>query len=115
MRTQSQPICSLDLRPAALRGPRPSSDSGVRLSPPRPTRFHRPVGPGARLGFTLIEIIIALTLLSIVGAAAVTAFCAAGFAVGALFPSRFAAPLAAFGGFLALVMSSQAGSTHSRT
>jgi prepilin-type N-terminal cleavage/methylation domain-containing protein len=72
MRTQSQPICSLDLRPAALRGPRPSSDSGVRLSPPRPTRFHRPVGPGARLGFTLIEIIIALTLLSIVGAAAVT-------------------------------------------
>jgi hypothetical protein len=47
-----------------------------------------------------------------VGAAAVTAFCAAGFAVGALFPSRFAAPLAAFGGFLALVMSSQTGFSH---
>jgi hypothetical protein len=44
-----------------------------------------------------------------VGAAAVTAFCAAGFAVGALFPSRFAAPLAAFGAFLALAMSSQTG------
>ena len=44
-----------------------------------------------------------------VGAAAVTAFCAAGFAVGALFPSRFAAPLAAFGAFLALVMSSRTG------
>jgi hypothetical protein len=44
-----------------------------------------------------------------VGAAAVTAFCAAGFAVGALFPSRFAAPLAAFGAFLALVLSSQTG------
>jgi hypothetical protein len=44
-----------------------------------------------------------------VGAAAVTAFCAAGFAVGALFPSRFAAPLAAFGGFLVMVMSSQTG------
>jgi hypothetical protein len=47
-----------------------------------------------------------------VGAAAVAAFCAAGFAVGALFPSRFAAPLAAFGGFLALVMSSQTGFSH---
>jgi hypothetical protein len=47
-----------------------------------------------------------------VGAAAVTAFCAAGFAVGALFPSRFAAPLAAFGGFLAMVMSSQTGFSH---
>jgi hypothetical protein len=44
-----------------------------------------------------------------VGAAAVTAFSAAGFAVGALFPSRFAAPLAAFGGFLAMMTSSQTG------
>ncbi|HLQ53642.1 MAG TPA: hypothetical protein VK162_05135 [Streptosporangiaceae bacterium] len=44
-----------------------------------------------------------------VGAAAVTAFSAAGFAVGAFFPSRFAAPLAAFGSFLALAMSSQTG------
>ncbi len=47
-----------------------------------------------------------------VGAAAVTAFCAAGFAVGASFPSRFAAPVAAFGAFLALVMSSQTGFSH---
>ena len=37
------------------------------------------------------------------------AFSAAGFAVGAFFPSRFAAPLAAFGGFLAMMMSSQTG------
>ncbi|HEY1617143.1 MAG TPA: hypothetical protein VGG25_05965 [Streptosporangiaceae bacterium] len=44
-----------------------------------------------------------------VGATAVAAFSGAGFAVGALFPSRFAAPLAAFGGFLAMVMSSQTG------
>jgi len=44
-----------------------------------------------------------------VGAVAVTAFSAAGFAVGAFFPSRFAAPLAAFGGFLAMVLSSQTG------
>jgi hypothetical protein len=44
-----------------------------------------------------------------VGATAVAAFSAAGFAVGAFFPSRFAAPLAAFGGFLAMVMSSQTG------
>ncbi|HWG61701.1 MAG TPA: hypothetical protein VG253_08315 [Streptosporangiaceae bacterium] len=44
-----------------------------------------------------------------VGALAVTAFSAAGFAVGAFFPSRFAAPLAAFGGFLAMVTSSQTG------
>jgi hypothetical protein len=44
-----------------------------------------------------------------VGATAVAAFSAAGFAVGTLFPSRFAAPLAAFGGFLAMVMSSQTG------
>lgn len=44
-----------------------------------------------------------------VGVTAVTAFSAAGFAVGTLWPSRFAAPLAAFGGFLAMVMSSQTG------
>jgi hypothetical protein len=44
-----------------------------------------------------------------VGAAAVTAFSAAGFVIGASYPSRFAAPLAAFGGFLAMVMSSQTG------
>ena len=44
-----------------------------------------------------------------VGAAAVTAFSAVGFAVGAFFPGRFAAPLAAFGGFLVMIMSSQAG------
>ncbi len=43
------------------------------------------------------------------GATAVAAFSGAGFAVGALFPSRFAAPLAAFGGFLAMMLSSQAG------
>src|SRR5216684_2422358 len=49
-----------------------------------------------------------------VGAAAVTAFSAAGFAVGAFFPSRFAAPLAAFGGFLAMVMSSQTGFSEPR-
>jgi hypothetical protein len=44
-----------------------------------------------------------------VGAAAVTAFSAAGFAVGAFFPSRFAAPVAAFGAFLAVIASSQNG------
>jgi hypothetical protein len=44
-----------------------------------------------------------------VGATAVAAFSAAGFAVGVLWPSRFAAPLAAFGGFLAMMMSSQTG------
>ncbi len=44
-----------------------------------------------------------------VGATAVTAFSAAGFAVGAYWPSRFAAPVAAFGGFLAMAMSSQTG------
>ncbi len=44
-----------------------------------------------------------------VGAAAVTAFSAAGFAVGAFFPSRFAAPAAAFGAFLAVIVSSQNG------
>jgi hypothetical protein len=46
------------------------------------------------------------------GAAAVAAFSAAGFAVGAFFPSRFAAPLAAFGGFLAMMLSSQTGFSH---
>ncbi len=46
------------------------------------------------------------------GAAAVAAFSAAGFAVGAFFPSRFAAPVAAFGGFLAMMMSSQTGFSH---
>jgi hypothetical protein len=44
-----------------------------------------------------------------VGATAVAAFSAAGFAVGAFFPSRFAAPLAAFAGFFAMVESSQTG------
>jgi hypothetical protein len=44
-----------------------------------------------------------------VGATAVTAFTAAGFAVGVHWPSRFAAPIAAFGGFLAMVLSSQTG------
>jgi hypothetical protein len=44
-----------------------------------------------------------------VGATAVAAFSAAGFAVGAYWPSRFAAPVAAFGGFLAMVMSAQTG------
>src|SRR6266487_2255756 len=44
-----------------------------------------------------------------VGATAVTAFSAVGFTVRAYWPSRFAAPVAAFGGFLALAMSSQAG------
>jgi len=47
-----------------------------------------------------------------VGATAVTAFSAAGFAVGAYWPSRFAAPVAAFGGFLAMAMSSQTGFRH---
>ena len=42
----------------------------------------------------------------------VTAFSAAGFAVGAFCPSRFAAPLAAFGGFLVMTMSSQTGFSH---
>ncbi len=46
-----------------------------------------------------------------VGAVAVAAFCAAGFAVGVFFPSRFAAPLAAFGAFLVMMMSSQIGFT----
>src|SRR5215472_4350396 len=44
-----------------------------------------------------------------VGATAVTAFSAAGFAIGAYWPSRFAAPVAAFAGFLAMAMSSQTG------
>jgi hypothetical protein len=47
-----------------------------------------------------------------VGAAAVTAFSAAGFAVGAFFPSRFAAPLAAFGAFLAVFVSDNIGFGH---
>jgi len=42
-------------------------------------------------------------------AAAVAAFAALGFALGALLPSRFTAPLAAFGAFIALVLSSHAG------
>jgi hypothetical protein len=44
-----------------------------------------------------------------VGATAVAAFSALGFAAGEYLPSRFAAPLAAFGGFLAMAMSSQTG------
>jgi hypothetical protein len=47
-----------------------------------------------------------------VGVVAVTAFSAAGFAVGTFFASRFAAPVAALGGFLAMVMSSQTGFRH---
>jgi hypothetical protein len=47
-----------------------------------------------------------------VGAAAVTASSAAGFAVGAFFPSRFAAPLAAFGAFLAVFVSDNFGFGH---
>ncbi len=47
-----------------------------------------------------------------VGATAVTAFSAAGFAVGAYWPSRFAAPVAAFGGFLAMALSSRTGFSH---
>ena len=46
------------------------------------------------------------------GAAAVAAFSAAGFAVGAYWPSRFAAPVAAFGGFLAMALSSRTGFSH---
>jgi hypothetical protein len=42
-----------------------------------------------------------------VGATAVAAFSAAGFAIGAYWPSRFAAPVGAFGGFLALVASAR--------
>jgi hypothetical protein len=47
-----------------------------------------------------------------VGATAVTAFSAAGFAIGAYWPSRFAAPVAAFGAFLAMVLSFQTGFRH---
>ena len=47
-----------------------------------------------------------------VGAAGVTAFSAAGFTIGALYRSRFAAALAAFGGFLVMTMSSQTGFGH---
>jgi len=47
-----------------------------------------------------------------VGATAVTAFSAVGFAIGAYWPSRFAAPVAAFGGFLAMFLSSQTGFSH---
>jgi hypothetical protein len=47
-----------------------------------------------------------------VGAAGVAAFSALGFVLGAYFPNRFAAPLAAFGAFLALAMSSQIGFSH---
>jgi hypothetical protein len=44
-----------------------------------------------------------------VGATAVAMFSVVGFAIGAFFPSRFAAPLAAFVGFLTMAMSSQTG------
>jgi hypothetical protein len=44
-----------------------------------------------------------------VGATAVAAFTAAGFTLGALFPNRFVAPVAAFFGFFAMMMSSQTG------
>jgi hypothetical protein len=44
-----------------------------------------------------------------VGATAVTAFSAVGFAIGAYWPSRFAAPVAAFTGFLAMAVSSRTG------
>ena len=44
-----------------------------------------------------------------VGAVGVAAFSAAGFAAGAYFPTRFTAPVAAFGGLLACGMSSQIG------
>jgi hypothetical protein len=47
-----------------------------------------------------------------VGATAVTAFSAVGFAIGAYWPSRFAAPMAAFGGFLAMFLSAQTGFSH---
>jgi hypothetical protein len=47
-----------------------------------------------------------------VGATAVAAFSAAGFAIGAYWPSRFAAPAAAFGGFLAMFLSFQTGFSH---
>jgi hypothetical protein len=44
-----------------------------------------------------------------VGATAVAAFTAAGFTAGALIPNRFVAPLAAFAGFLLMMLSSQIG------
>jgi hypothetical protein len=44
-----------------------------------------------------------------VGATAVTAFSAAGFAVGAFFPGRFAAPVAAFGSFMGVIVSLKSG------
>jgi hypothetical protein len=47
-----------------------------------------------------------------VGATAVIAFSAAGFAIGAFWPSRFAAAAAAFAAFLALVASFQVGFKH---
>jgi hypothetical protein len=47
-----------------------------------------------------------------VGATAVTAFSAVGFVIGAYWPSRFAAPVAAFTGFLAMFLSSQTGFSH---
>ncbi len=47
-----------------------------------------------------------------VGGTAVAAFSAAGFAVGAYWPSRFAAPVAAFGAFLAMFLSFQTGFSH---
>jgi hypothetical protein len=47
-----------------------------------------------------------------VGATAVAAFSAAGFAIGAFFPGRFAAPVAAFGAVLAMMLSSQTGFSH---
>jgi hypothetical protein len=43
------------------------------------------------------------------GAAAVAAFATLGFALGALLPGRFTAPLAAFGAFILLVISSHIG------
>jgi hypothetical protein len=47
-----------------------------------------------------------------VGATAVAVFSAAGFALGAYWPSRFAAPVAAFGAFLAMFLSFQTGFSH---
>jgi hypothetical protein len=44
-----------------------------------------------------------------VGAAGVAAFTSAGFALGAYFPGRFIAPIAAFGGLFAMGLSSQIG------
>jgi hypothetical protein len=47
-----------------------------------------------------------------VGVTAVAAFSAVGFAIGAYWPSRFAAPAAAFGAFLAMFLSFQIGFSH---